>query len=668
MWRRLLWSLACCGIVVGFAASASAANDPRLEQALQPLIQAHRGQVAIAVRQLDGGTAEFLHQAERPMPTASLIKLPVMIEAYRQAHAGQVDLSTLLELKDEDKVPGSGILTSHFSAGTRLSLRDAIRLMIAYSDNTATNLVLGQIGLPATAQTMEQFGLPHTKIHAKVFRRDTSIFPERSQQFGLGSTTAGEMLVLLERLHRQELVSPEASEAMRQHLLACDDKLKLARSLPARIKFAHKTGAVTDVRTDAGILYLPSGAVAVCVLTSENADHSWGDTNAAELLCSRIGQILVERFAADDVGDGATTLREGASGELVEDLQRTLNARLEPSPELSVDGEFGPATASAVRQFQAKRDLAVTGSVDQKTWDALGPLVTEDPPVPAPADANALQLPRDPPEDLLAPPLVTAKAWVVYDAAGEKILAEHRGFEPLEMASTTKTMTAFLALRTAEAEAGLLDEPVTMSERADKTGGSTSGLRAGERVSLRELLYGLMLPSGNDAAVAIAEHLGRRLLGRETAAADVDPLARFVEEMNRAAQELGMTHTHFENPHGLPAAKHRASPRDLALLARAAMQLPEFRGYVATRQHGCEVLSVDGHRRNVLWKNTNRLLSIEGYDGVKTGTTTAAGACLVSSVRHGDQWLVCVVLGASTSDARYLDSRNLLRWALARPQ
>ncbi len=142
------------------------------------------------------------------MPTASLIKFPVMIEAYRQAAAKQVDLDAVVVLKKQDKVPGSGVLTYHFTEGATFKLRDAVRLMIAFSDNTATNLVLDAVGIGATAATMEKLGYPNTKIHSKVFRRDTSVFPERSKQFGLGSTTADEMIRLCEAVYRNQLVSP----------------------------------------------------------------------------------------------------------------------------------------------------------------------------------------------------------------------------------------------------------------------------------------------------------------------------------------------------------------------------------------------------------------------------------------------------------------------------
>ena len=185
--------------------------SPSLESRLTPLIQAHKGKVTVAVKNLETGES-FQYKADVPMATASLIKFPIMIEAYRQAAEKKVNLNTTLTLKKEDKVPGSGILTDHFSDGATFPLCDAVHLMIAYSDNTATNLVLDEIGIQSTAETMEKMGYPNTKIHSKVFRRDTSVFPERSKQFGLGSTTADEMVRLCEALYKKELVSPEASD------------------------------------------------------------------------------------------------------------------------------------------------------------------------------------------------------------------------------------------------------------------------------------------------------------------------------------------------------------------------------------------------------------------------------------------------------------------------
>jgi beta-lactamase class A len=239
------------------------------------------------------------------MPTASLIKFPVMIEVYRQAEAKKVDLSTAVVLRETDKVPGSGILTSHFTAGARFTLRDAVRLMIAFSDNTATNLVLDAIGIGSTAATMEALGYPNTKIHAKVFRRETSVFPERSKKYGLGSTTAQEMVRLCEALHHKQVVSQKASEEMLAHLRACEDRDKFPRFLPPEVKVAFKTGSLADTRTAAGILEWPGGPVALCVMSCENEDKRWVPDNAGNRLCAQVARAVYEHFNSRAPG-GAT--------------------------------------------------------------------------------------------------------------------------------------------------------------------------------------------------------------------------------------------------------------------------------------------------------------------------------------------------------------------------
>jgi beta-lactamase class A len=280
--------------------------DTTLESRIMPLIDAHQGKVAVAVKSLRSGETFFYH-ADEPMPTASLIKFPVMIETYRQAAEKRIDLDARVMLKDSDKVPGSGILTEHFSAGASFPLRDAVHLMIVFSDNTATNLVLDVIGIGTTAATMEKLGYPNTKIHAKVFRRDTSVFPERSKQFGLGSTTAAEMVRLLEALQRNELVNPEASAAMLKHLRACDDKDKFSRFLPAGTRVAFKTGSLDATRTVAGLIECAQGPVAVCVLTDGNADKSWRPDNAGNKLCAEIAKAVFDHFGPEGVpaGDNA---------------------------------------------------------------------------------------------------------------------------------------------------------------------------------------------------------------------------------------------------------------------------------------------------------------------------------------------------------------------------
>ena len=184
-------------------------------------------------------------------------------------------------------------------------------------------------------------------------------------------------------------------------------------------------------------------------------------------------------------------------------------------------------------------------------------------------------------------------------------------------------MTALVVVRLMAKDPKVGDEVVTFSRRADRTVGSSSEVREGERLPVRELLYGLLLPSGNDASVAFAEHFGGRLKPPADGTKKDDPFARFIAEMNRVAAELGLHETHFENPNGLPAPTHRSSARDLARLARHALTEPAFAAVVSTRKRGGTLVDGEGKRRNVVWTNTNHLLDIEGYDGVKTGTTQA---------------------------------------------
>jgi D-alanyl-D-alanine carboxypeptidase (penicillin-binding protein 5/6) len=656
--------LACLFAIACLQAAVARADE--LADRIKPLIDAHQGKVAVAIKDLKTGKS-FEHNAERPMPTASLIKFPLMIAAYQAIDDGKLEADDKITLHEKNKVPGSGILTSHFSEGAEISLRDAIRLMIVYSDNTATNLVAEKVGLKAAAEQMDKLGCPETKLHSLVFRRDTSIFPERSKKYGLGSTTAADMVKLLEQLSKKELVSEKASERMLDHMYACEDKLKFPRFLP-NVKIAHKTGSINEVRTDAGLIDAPSGPIAVCVLTNENQDKSWGDRNAAEILCGRIAQIAYRHFSGENDSAGVAQsgeLKIGATGMLVEALQRTLNARMTPSPELGVDGDFGSMTEAAVVDFQKAKGIEADGVVGPETWEALGPLVEEGPEAPSPDVINAEVVKKKPADELDGPPIVSSKVWAVADGETGKLLAGCDENKPVDIASTTKIMTAYLVLKYAQQHPEVLDETLTFSKRADETIGSTAEVRAGEEIQVRELMYGLMLPSGNDASVALAEHFGKRLApGGDADKIDSPRQAynAFVEAMNEAADELDMDNAHYENTHGLTDEKHKASAADLVKLTLAAQKLPQFCEITSTPQRGATVKGPGGYERNVLWKNTNHLLEIEGYDGVKTGTTSAAGACLVSSGTRGDDSLIVVVLGATSGDSRYVDTRNLFRW------
>lgn len=240
------------------------------------------------------------------------------------------------------------------------------------------------------------------------------------------------------------------------------------------------------------------------------------------------------------------------------------------------------------------------------------------------------------------PPTINANAAILMDAkTGEVLFAQniHKRYAP---ASTTKVLTAILAI-----ESGRLDEEVEVSLRAAGTGGSSMHLYAGQRLSLRELVTGLLLRSGNDAAVAIAEHL----------AGSVDA---FVLTMNAKAQSLGAMNSSFRNPHGLTAVSHYSTAFDLAWISRYALTNPTFAAIVNTRETTIDWLDRRGKEKDVNLRNTNKLLwMLEDADGVKTGTTGEAGPCLISSATRGNQRLIAVVLH---DHSRWQDSMQLLKY------
>jgi beta-lactamase class A len=272
--------------------------EMRLEARLALLAEAHQGKVALAVKNLDSGES-YYRNADEVMSTASLIKVAVLVDLYQQAQEGKVKLTDRVTLRGADKVPGSGILTDHFSEGADFSLRDAARLMIAFSDNTATNLVLERIGIKSVNKRMEEWGFPETRINAKVFRGSTtSVDPARTRRYGLGSTTAREMAGLLEQLQTSDRLRPFYKLAVLNHLSKNADKDKFKRFLPDGVVVMHKDGSTNDTRTDAGLIHTPAGIIAVCVLTNDNKDHSWRADNAGNLLCARVAKEVYDYFAA----------------------------------------------------------------------------------------------------------------------------------------------------------------------------------------------------------------------------------------------------------------------------------------------------------------------------------------------------------------------------------
>ena len=277
---------------------------------------------------------------------------------------------------------------------------------------------------------------------------------------------------------------------------------------------------------------------------------------------------------------------------------------------------------------------------------AVGIAVAQTPaPIPdaaAPAAALSDNLPVPP-----APAPKVSKAWVLLDYATGQVLAGDNADLRVEPASITKVMTSYVLA--AEMKAGKVkrDDQVMMSEHAWREGGagtdgSYSGFEVNKTAALVDMEKGMVVQSGNDAAIALAEHVA----GSEDA---------FAALMNAYAAKIGMKNSHFVNPHGLPADGHYSTAHDLALLGRAlARDFPEAYSYNKIKEF--TVGPITQRNRNVLlWRDPT-------VDGIKTGHTSAAGYCLMASAKRGDQRLIAVVMGDTSENQRAVDAQALLNW------
>ncbi|HEX7089874.1 MAG TPA: serine hydrolase [Longimicrobiales bacterium] len=291
-----LWAIAAA--LVPAATATPAAAQPRplaaLRPALEERIARHEGTVGVAV--IDLATGDTLSiRGDEPFPTASIIKVPVLVEVFHQVEHGRLHLDDPIVLLDVDKRPGSGLL-QYLTAPLQITVRDAALLMIALSDNTATNLLVDKIGIRSVGVRMDSLGLPRTELHSKVFDRASSIAPDSSARWGLGVTTPNEMARLLAMIYRGEAVSPEASKEMMRMLRAQFYGEGIPRYLPPGTRVAHKTGSINESRHDCGIVSSrePQRDYVLCVLTKENRDTSWRIDNEAHVLIADLARIVHE--------------------------------------------------------------------------------------------------------------------------------------------------------------------------------------------------------------------------------------------------------------------------------------------------------------------------------------------------------------------------------------
>lgn len=240
-------------------------------------------------------------------------------------------------------------------------------------------------------------------------------------------------------------------------------------------------------------------------------------------------------------------------------------------------------------------------------------------------------------------PDINSRAAVVIDRNSNTILFGKNENDKRKMASTTKIMTALIVIENAN-----LNDTVTVSKNAAGTGGSRLGLKTDDKVTVNNLLYGLMLCSGNDAAVALAEYVGGSIEG-------------FAHMMNAKASILGLNNTHFVTPHGLDKDEHYTTAYELALLTNYALKNETFAKIVNTQN---TTITINGYSKSL--HNTNELLGyLNGVYGVKTGFTNGANRCLVTACKRDNLDIICVVLGADTKKFRTKDSIKLIEYAFA---
>lgn len=238
-------------------------------------------------------------------------------------------------------------------------------------------------------------------------------------------------------------------------------------------------------------------------------------------------------------------------------------------------------------------------------------------------------------------PKQNARIGLIFDRNSKTILYEKNGLKQVPMASTTKIMTAIVVLENAN-----LKDVVTIEKKAAGTGGSRLGLKLNDKITVHDLLYGLLLESGNDAAVALSIHIGGSVEG-------------FSDLMNAKAKELGLLNSHFTSPHGLDQEGHYTTAYELACMADYALNIPKFKEIVSTKYY---TVTINGSSKQI--SNTNELLgNLDGVYGVKTGFTNGAGRCLVTACKRGNLDIITVVLGSDTKKIRTSDSIKLIEYA-----
>ncbi|HEY6413006.1 MAG TPA: serine hydrolase [Edaphobacter sp.] len=305
--RTLVAGIVMCGLAGGALAQKT---DAALQRELDELAGQHHGKVALYAAQLNTGKSVAI-DADRPVQTASVIKLTILFEAMEQVRAGKSRWDEKLTLAKGDGVSGSGVL-SFFDVPLTLTLKDVLTMMVILSDNTATNLAIDRFGVDAVNARIAWMGLKDTHLYKKIGKPATGPMPADQPKFGLGKTTAREMAMVMERIGRCGLAGA-GEAALPGEAAICEVALKMLRNqfyrntIPRYLEkldssetgsgIASKTGSLNAVRADVAIVAGKTGPMVLSIFTYDNEDKSWTADNEGEVLIGRLAKTIVEAWS-----------------------------------------------------------------------------------------------------------------------------------------------------------------------------------------------------------------------------------------------------------------------------------------------------------------------------------------------------------------------------------
>ncbi len=283
--------------------AAIPASCSELGKKLGVIAAKHKGKVSVYAKNLATGDSVTI-DPNKPVATASVIKLPLMLQAFEQVKAGKIKLSDTVELTKENQVPGSGVL-GILDPGLKLTLKDAITLMMVLSDNTATNMVIDAVGLKPTNEMLARMNLKNTYFYKKVYKPAEGPQPPDQKQFGLGKTTAEEMGKVMESIYRCDLGDRELCGEMIRIMRNQQYRNMIPRYIEAEdtsedlSAIADKIGALDDVRNDVALIYSKKGPIVISIFTYDNADKSWTPENGAEMMMGRMAKLIVDTWSPE---------------------------------------------------------------------------------------------------------------------------------------------------------------------------------------------------------------------------------------------------------------------------------------------------------------------------------------------------------------------------------